>query len=48
MEASIREDESRQKATVMAKAMKAKGYKVEEIAELTGLSKSSIGKLKTN
>jgi DNA repair protein RadC len=36
-----------EKAHEMAKAMKAKGYKVEEIAELTGLSKQVIQRIKT-
>jgi len=35
-----------EKALAMAKAMKAKGYKVEEIADLTGLSKQVIESIK--
>jgi len=38
----------KQKALEMAKAMKAKGYKVEEIAELTGLSKQVVRRISTD
>jgi DNA repair protein RadC len=46
MEVAIRKDESEQKARAMAKAMKQKGYAPEEIAELTGLSKQVIQRIK--
>lgn len=35
-----------QKAREMAKAMKQKGYSIEEIKELTGLTKQTIGRIK--
>ena len=46
IEVSIRKDESEQKARAMAKAMKQKNYPVEEIVELTGLTKSVIQRIK--
>lgn len=44
----VQQKNREQERKALAKAMKAKGYSVAEIAELTGLSKSSIGKLKTD
>lgn len=46
VEATIRKSAGVSKARTMAKAMKAKGYAVEEIAELTGLSKQVIDRIK--
>ena len=36
----------KKKAEEMARMMKEKGYKVEEIVQLTGLSKTAVGKIK--
>ena len=47
VEEEVRKSEREQQARAMAKVMKAKGYKVEEIAELTGLSKQTIQRIKT-
>lgn len=44
-EASVKKG-AMQKARTMAKAMKQKGYALEEIIELTGLSKQSINRIK--
>ncbi len=46
VESAIRKEESENKARAMAGAMKAKGYAIEEIAELTGLSKQVIRRIK--
>jgi DNA repair protein RadC len=46
VEAEVRKSEREQQAKAMARAMKAKGYSVEEIAELTGLSKGVIQHIK--
>ena len=43
-----KEEGQKDKAKEMAKTMKEKGYSVEEIVELTGLTKSVINRLKLN
>ncbi|MBL4709814.1 MAG: DNA repair protein [Flavobacteriales bacterium] len=47
-EKAAKEEGLKEKATEMAKAMKAKGYPIEEIVELTGLTKTTIKKLKVD
>ena len=46
VEKDISSKAEERKAREMAKAMKVKGYSVEEIVELTGLSKGVVGKIK--
>ncbi|MFC0773672.1 hypothetical protein [Terrimonas alba] len=46
LEKEVTETAENKKAHEMAKTMKAKGYKAEEIAELTGLSKQVIQRIK--
>ena len=46
LEKQIREDEGKQKATAMAKAMKQKGEPLEKIMEYTGLTKAIIQRIK--
>lgn len=46
VEEEVRKSEREQQARAMAKAMKAKGYSIEEITELTGLSKQVIQRIK--
>lgn len=47
MEIEIAKSIENRKALEMAKAMKVKGYKTEEISELTGLSKQTIQRIKS-
>ena len=46
LEASIREDESKQKAKAMAKIMKQNGEPIEKIMQYTGLSKEVIQRIR--
>lgn len=44
--AELKEEAKQDKAIEMAKAMKQKGYSIEEIRELTGLTKQAVQRLK--